>query len=52
MNKIETVQDVKQFLNNNRDKILEHTVKMEDLSSDNEWLQDDEWDEIYKKGNL
>ncbi len=49
MKKIETVQDFKQFLNQNRDKLLEHVVKIEELPPDDEWVQDDEWDEIYRQ---
>lgn len=42
MKKIETVQDFKQFLNQNRDKLLEHVVKIEELPPDDEWVQDDD----------
>lgn len=43
MKKIETIQDFKQFLNTNRDKLLEHTVRVEDLPLD------DDWDEVYQQ---
>lgn len=49
MKKIETVQDFKCFLNNNRDKLLKQAIKIEELPTDDEWLQDDEWDEIYER---
>lgn len=48
MKKIETVQDFRQFLNMNRDKLLEHAEKIEDLPVDDDWIQDDSWDEIYQ----
>ena len=52
MEKIETVQDFKRFLNNNRDKLLERTVRVEELPPEDEWIQDDEWDETYKQEEL
>lgn len=52
MEKIETVQDFKRFLNNNRDKLLERTVRVEELPPEDEWIQDDEWDEIYKQEEI
>lgn len=39
--RIETVQQFKRFLKDNRHKILERVVKIEELSSNNEWFQDD-----------
>lgn len=50
MNKIETVQDFKMFLKENREKLLEKAVKIEDLPSDDEWLNDTSWDKVYVKG--
>ena len=49
MEKIETIQDFKHFLNSNRDNLLEHAIKVEALPSDDEWIRDDDWDEIYKQ---
>ena len=49
MGKTNTVDDFKRYLKENREKVLEHTVRIEDLPADDEWLQDDEWDEIYKR---
>ena len=48
MNTIKTIQDYKEFLSNNRDKLCKYAVRVEELSSEDEWLQEDEWDEIYK----
>lgn len=50
MGKIETVEDYKYFLKENRDKLLEKTVKIEDLPSDDEWVNDSSWDKVYAKG--
>ena len=52
MEKIETVQDFKRFLNDNRDKLLERTVRIEELPPEDEWIQDDEWDEIYTQEEI
>lgn len=49
MKKIENIQDFKKFLNGNRDKLISKAVKIENLPPDDEWIQDDSWDEIYKK---
>ena len=49
MEKIETIQDFKHFLNSNRANLLEHAIKVDDLPSDDEWIRDDDWDEIYKQ---
>ena len=40
MSKIESVQDFREFLKENRDKLLEKTVKIENLPPDDEWLND------------
>lgn len=46
MGKIETVEDFKRFLNNNRDKLLEQAVRIGELPPDDEWIRDDEWEEM------
>jgi len=30
-------------------KLCKYAVRVEELSSEDEWLQEDEWDEIYKR---
>ena len=47
MSKIESVQDFREFLKENRDKLLEKTVKIENLPPDDEWLNDSSWDKVY-----
>jgi len=49
MEKANTVDEFKKYLKDNKEKVLEYTVRIEDLPNDDEWLQDDEWDEIYKQ---
>ena len=49
MDKAETIKDFKCFLRNNREKLLNITVDIKDLPPDDDWIQEDEWDEIYKQ---
>jgi len=49
MDKIETVEDFKKFLSSNREKLLNFAINIKDLPSDDDWIQDDEWDEVYKQ---
>ena len=49
MKKIETVEDFREFLKNNRNKLISHAIKVEQLPSDDEWIKDDSWDEVYEK---
>jgi len=50
MSKIESVQDFRDFLKENRDKLLEKAVKIESLPPDDEWITESEWDEVYAQG--
>ena len=50
MSKIESVQDFREFLKENRDKLLEKAVKIENLPPADEWLNDSSWDKVYAKG--
>ena len=47
MDRTETISEFKEFLTNNREKLLDFVVPIEELPEDNEWLQDNEWDDIY-----
>ena len=49
MDKIETVSDFKKFLRDNKGAVLEKTTKIEDLPPDDDWVSDDEWDNIYQQ---
>ena len=49
MEEIKPVQDFKEFLKNNYDLLYSKAVKAEDIKADDEWMQEDEWDEIYKE---
>lgn len=50
MGKIETVQDFRNFLKDNRDTLREKAVEIEKLPPDDEWVNDSSWDQIYVKG--
>lgn len=52
MDKIETIENFKHFLNKNRNKLKDRTVCLSDLPKDDEWLNDDEWDEVYMSVKL
>ena len=49
MNAIKSVQDFKEFLETNHDLLYSIAVKADDITEDDEWMQEDEWDEIYQK---
>ena len=43
------IEDFKKFLRDNDDLVRKHTVKIEDLPPDDDWILDNEWDEIYRQ---
>ena len=49
MDREEIIKDFKSFLNTNRENLRDVTIEIKDLPTDDEWIQDDEWDEIYKQ---
>ena len=52
MDRTEIIKDFKCFLSANREKLRDVTIAIKDLPSDDEWICDDEWEEIYKKEEL
>lgn len=46
----EIIQGFKKFLSVNRDELLQRAVNIEELHADDECIQDNVWDEIYKGG--
>ena len=46
MDRTESIKDFKSFLNSNREKLLDMAVAIKDIPADDDWIQDDEWDEI------
>jgi len=49
MANIRSVQDYKDFLKDNRELLHKNAVRIEDLSPDDDWILDDEWDVIYEQ---
>lgn len=49
MSEIRSVQDYKDFLKDNRELLHKNAVRIEDLSPDDNWILDDEWDVIYEQ---
>ena len=45
MEKIETIDDFRRFVERNRDLIREKSVEVSDLPEDDDWINDDGWDE-------
>ena len=52
MDRTELIKDFKCFLSANREKLRDVTVAIKDLPSDDDWICDDEWEEIYRKEEL
>lgn len=50
MEAVKSIDDFKRFLQMNREQILAQAVNADDITSDDEWMQEDQWDEIYKQG--
>ena len=45
---IKSVQDFKEFVEANHDLLYSNAIKAEDIKEDDEWMQEDECDEIYQ----
>jgi hypothetical protein len=50
MEAIKDINDFKHFLKMNRDKLYAVAENADDISLDDEWMQENQWDEIYKQG--
>lgn len=42
------VSDFKRFIELNREKLYANSVKADDISVNDEWMQENQWDEIYE----
>ncbi len=49
MESIKTVEDFKKFIKDNHDMIYANVISADDITLDDEWMQDNKWDEIYRK---
>lgn len=50
MKAVKSINDFKHFLEINREQIYAHAENAADISVDDEWMQENQWDEIYKQG--
>ena len=50
MEAVKSVNDFKRFLEMNREKMYADAENTDDISVDDEWMQENQWDEIYKQG--
>lgn len=49
METIRTVEDFKRFMKKNHDTIHSRAIKAEHIPADDEWMKEDEWDNIYQR---
>ena len=50
MEAVKSVDDFRRFLEINREKIYAYAENADDISLDDEWMQENQWDAIYKQG--
>lgn len=49
MDRAEIIKEFRSFLCDNHEKLRDIAVDIKDLPVDDDWIQDDEWDEIYRQ---
>ena len=47
METVKDIKDFKRFIELNRDKLYASAENANDITIDDEWMQDDQWDEVY-----
>ena len=47
METVKDIKDFKRFIELNRDKLYARAENANDIAIDDEWMQDDQWDEVY-----
>lgn len=50
METVKDINDFKRFIELNRDKLYANAENANDITLDDEWMLDNQWDEIYKQG--
>ena len=48
MKMVKEINDFKRFIELNRNRLYVSAEKADDIALDDEWMQEDQWDEIYK----
>lgn len=49
MEAVKNINDFKRFVELNREKLYANAENADDIVLDDEWMQEDQWDEIYKQ---
>ena len=52
MEPIRTIEDFKTFLAKNKELIHNNAIDADDIPLDDEWMQEDEWEEDYKRYSI
>lgn len=47
METVKDIKDFKRFIELNRDKLYASAENANDITIDDEWMQDGQWDEVY-----
>ena len=47
METVKDIKDFKRFIELNRNKLYARAENANDIAIDDEWMQDNQWDEIY-----
>lgn len=50
MEAVKNIKDFKHFVEMNRDKLYASAENSGDITMDDEWMQENQWDEIYRQG--
>ncbi len=50
MEPIKSIEDFKAFVSKNKELIRNKSINADDITIDDEWMQEDVWDEDYKCG--
>ena len=49
MEAIRTIQDFKDFMNANYNNIYSNAINAEELTLEDEWMKEDEWEAVYQQ---
>ena len=49
MEAIRTIKDFKDFINANYNNIYSNAIKAEELTLEDEWMKEDEWEAVYQQ---
>ena len=49
MEAIRTIQDFKDFMNANYNNINSNAIKAEELTLEDEWMKEDQWEAVYQQ---